>query len=87
MLVCSCKTFFSWLTLEMMNLDDYRANLQNCHELGQLNFLWNQFYGLFSTLFFRVVWFAEQLCLSQMVHNFKNWWHMIVNKTTNLPYK
>ena len=39
--------FFNWLTLEMMNLDDYRANLQIFHELANLNFLWNQFLWTF----------------------------------------
>ena len=59
----------------MMNLDDYRTKSQNFHELVKLIFfffLLNQFYGLFITLVFRVVWFKEQLCLSQMMHNFKS---------------
>ena len=45
---------FSFVALEMMNLDDYHANSQNVlelanansqnvHELAKLNFLWNQF--------------------------------------------
>ena len=32
-------SFFSWLTIEMMNLDDYRANSQNFHDLAKLEFL------------------------------------------------
>ena len=28
--------FFTWLTLEMMNLDDYHANSQNFHEFAKL---------------------------------------------------
>ena len=56
----------------MMNHDDYRAKALNVHELAKLIFFCGiSFYGLFITLFFRVVWFKEQLCLSQMMHNFK----------------
>ena len=56
----------------MTNLDDYRANLLNFHELTKLIFCGIiYFYGLFITLVFRVVWFKEQLWLSQMMHNFK----------------
>ena len=51
----------------MMNLDDYRANLQHFHELAKSNV----FVESFITLVFRVVWFKEQLCLSQVMHNFK----------------
>ena len=53
----------------MMNLDDYRANSQNFHELAKLIFLWNRVLWTFITLVFRVVWFKEQLCLSQMMYN------------------
>ena len=53
----------------MMNLDDYRANLQRFHELAKLIFCGIGFYGLFITLVFRVVWFKEQLCLCQLMHN------------------
>ena len=62
----------SLLTLGMMNIDDYRANSQNFHELTKLIFFVESgFYGLFITLGLRVLWFNEQLCLSQMMHNFK----------------
>ena len=54
-----------------MNLDVYHANLQNFHELAKLIFCGISFNGLFNTLVFRVVCFKEQLCLSQMMHNFK----------------
>ena len=37
------SNLFSWLTLEMMNLNDYHANSQNFQELAKLTFLWNQF--------------------------------------------
>ena len=66
------QSFFSWLTLEMMNLDDYYANSQNFHELTKLIFFCGiSFNALFITLVFRVVCFEEQLCLSLMMHNFK----------------
>ena len=74
-----------------MNLDDFCAK-QNFHELVKLIFFSfffffrKSFYGLFITLIFRVVWFNEQPCLSQMAQ-FKNWWHMKVVKTANLLYK
>ena len=55
----------------MTNLDDYRANSQNFHELAKLIFCGIGFYGLFINLVLRVVWFKEQQCLSQMMHNFK----------------
>ena len=29
------QSFFSWLTFETINLDDYRANSQNFHELAK----------------------------------------------------
>ena len=54
----------------MKNPDDYHANSPMFHELAKLNFCGIGFYGLFITLVFRVVWFKEQLCLSQMMHNF-----------------
>ena len=38
---------FGLLTLEMIKLDDYRAILQNFHELAKLFFLWNQFLWTF----------------------------------------
>ena len=56
----------------MIKLDDYRVISQNFHELAKLIFFCGiSSYGLFITLVFRVVWFLEQLCISQMVHNFK----------------
>ena len=55
-----------------MNLVDYHANSQNFHELAKLIFFCGiSFNGLFITLDFRVVCLKEQLCLSQMLHNFK----------------
>ena len=60
------SNYFSWLTLEMMNLDDYRANSQKFHQLAKLIFSGIGFYGLFITMVFRVVWFKEQPCLSQL---------------------
>ena len=63
---------FSWLTLEMMNLNDYNANLQNFQELAKLIFcVLSVLMGFSSLWFFRVVWFKEQPCLSQMMHNLK----------------
>ena len=58
MYVCSCKIFkmvpifLRWLTLEMMNLDEYRENSQICHELEKLkffveSFLWTFYYSGF----------------------------------------
>ena len=56
----------------MMNLDDNRANSLNFHELTKLIFFVDSvFMDFFFTLIFRVVLFKEQLCLSQMMHNFK----------------
>ena len=57
----------------MVKLGDCRAISQKFHELAKLKFLLNPFkaYGLFITLVSRVVWFKEQLCLYQMVQNFK----------------
>ena len=72
-----------------MNLDNYCANSINFHQLTKLIFffLWNQFYGLFITLVFRVVWFKEQLCLSQMMHTFKMGDICKCDKSANPPYK
>ena len=64
--------FFTWLTLETMNLDDYHANSQNFHEFAKLIFFCGiSFNAIFITLVFRVVCFKEQLCVSLMMHNFK----------------
>ena len=65
------SNLFSWLTLEMMNLDDYHANSHNFHELAKLIFCGISFNALFITLVFRAVCFKEQLCLSLMMQNFK----------------
>ena len=66
--------FFTWLTLEMMNLDDYHANSQNFYEFAKMVFFCFcgiSFNALFITLVFMVVCFKEQLCLSLMMHTFK----------------
>ena len=42
------SNLFSWLTLELMNLDDYSANPQIFHEMAKLNFLWNQLFWTFN---------------------------------------
>ena len=55
----------------MMNLDDYHANSLNFHELTKLIFFVESVFMDFLSLVFRVVWFKQQLCLSQMMHNFK----------------
>ena len=66
------SNLFSWLTLEMMNLDDCHANSQNFHELAKLNVFGGiSFNALYNTLVFRVVCFKEQLGLSLMMHSFK----------------
>ena len=41
------EIFLSWLTLEMLNLDDYRKNLQIFHELEKLNFFVESFLWTF----------------------------------------
>ena len=42
---------FSRLILEMMTLDDYRANSRNFHEFANFTFLWNQLLWTFSLCF------------------------------------
>ena len=60
------------MTFKMINLDDYRANSQNFHELAKLIFFVESvFMDFLSLCFFRLVWFKEQLCLSQMMYNLK----------------
>ena len=41
----------------------------------------------FFTLFFRVVWFIEQPCFSQMMHSFKICGILKCDKTANPPCK
>ena len=49
--------YFGWLTLEMIKLDDYRANSQIFHEMAF--FLCHQFLWTFHHFGFRVVWFKD----------------------------
>ena len=46
------SNLLSWLTLEMINLDDYRANSQKCHELEKLKFYVESFSMDFLSLCF-----------------------------------
>ena len=55
----------------MMNLNDYRANSLNFHELTKIIFVDLVSMDFFITLVFRVKRTAEQLYLSQMMCNFK----------------
>ena len=56
----------------MIKLDDYRAFLQSLHELAKLIFFFGiSSFGLLITLGFGVVWFKQQLCFCQMMHDFK----------------
>ena len=62
---------FCCLALEMVKFVDYRAISPRFHELAQLIFCGISSYILFITLVFRVVLCKDQLCLSQMMNNFK----------------
>ena len=54
----------------MIKLDHYRAISQNFHEFFGGSSSLMDFLSLI-TLVFRVVWLKDQLCFSQMMHNFK----------------
>ena len=57
----------------MMNLDDYRANSQNFHELAKLNvFVESAFMDFLS------LWFLKKAVLKSDDAQFQNWWHIKV---------
>ena len=56
--MASNSNLFSWLTLEMMNIDDYHANSQNFHELAKSMFWVESVFMDFLSL-----WFLGQLLI------------------------
>ena len=56
--MASNSNLFSWLTLEMMNIDDYHANSRNFHELAKSMFWVESVFMDFLSL-----WFLGQLLI------------------------